>query len=58
MAVTWKDACELIAKYLNAKTGESVTAQQVFNYSPSGELAMIPFLYQEAVEYFKENQPN
>lgn len=48
--VTIKEMCEVIAqsKMLTNKKGEHPTAEQVFKYSPTGELFDIFFWYPEA----------
>ncbi|MEK4617688.1 hypothetical protein NYE71_16465 [Bacillus sp. FSL K6-0273] len=50
--VTFKEMCELIAKWFKETRGIEVTGKQVFNSSPSGELWHIFAWYAEAKEYF------
>jgi hypothetical protein len=47
---TFKDACETISKsgILRRPDGTTLTAEEVWNYSPTGELFMIPEWYDEA----------
>ena len=50
--VTGKEACELISKYLKEAKGMDVKPEDIWNYSPTGELAEVFLLYEEAKEYF------
>ncbi|HHI3604946.1 TPA: hypothetical protein QCU10_001465 [Bacillus anthracis] len=52
--VTFKEMCELIAKWFKETRGIEVTGKQVFNSSPSGELWHIFAWYAEAKNYFKK----
>ncbi|MEM5659999.1 hypothetical protein AAHB50_32345 [Bacillus toyonensis] len=52
--VTIQEACELIAKWLKETRGIDVTAKQIFNLSPSGELWHVFELYAEAKNYFEK----
>lgn len=47
---TYREACELIAesKLLVDQDGNHPSAEEIFRYSPSGELSDIPFWYEEA----------
>ncbi|ARQ95158.1 hypothetical protein FLAPJACK_247 [Bacillus phage Flapjack] len=51
--ITYKDACEYIAKYLKESQGIDMTGEQVFNASPTGELFHVFYLYKQAKEYYK-----
>jgi hypothetical protein len=63
--ITYKQACEHIAKagFLKfADTDQPATPEQIFNYSPTGELAEIYTWYQLACEklggtYSEQNKP-
>lgn len=47
---TFKEICEFIAEadILRNKAGEPPTAEEIFNYSPTGELFMISVWYEQA----------
>ncbi len=53
--ITCKQMCEEIsrAKILKFARGEHPTAKEVFEYSGTGELAMIPIWYEQAQEVNK-----
>ncbi|HDR6825828.1 TPA: hypothetical protein QCV86_003020 [Bacillus thuringiensis] len=50
--VTMKEMCELISKWLKEAYKIEVSPKQIFNYSPSGELAEVFFMYWQAKAYF------
>jgi len=49
--MTFKTMCEKIAesKILQKKDGTYPTGEEIWKYSPTGELFMIPVWYQEAL---------
>ena len=53
--MTFKAACETIerADILRMPDGSAPTAEQIFAYSPRGELAMISIWYAEACDVLK-----
>ena len=53
--VTGQEMCELISKYFKAR-GIDRTWEQIWNYSPTGELAMVYYWYEDAIEYFKNHE--
>lgn len=48
--MTMKEMCELIARadFLRKDDGTAPTAEEIFNYSPSGELFMVFAWYEKA----------
>lgn len=46
--VTMKQMCEVASKHLKKKYGIKLTPEQLWHYSPTGELDHIFFLYWEA----------
>jgi len=50
--VTWREMCETVACWLNETRGTSLTGPDVWDYSPTGELAMIPEWYETAKTYY------
>ena len=54
--VTFKEMCELIAKWFKETRGIEVTGKQVFNSSPSGELWHIFAWYAEAKSILTGNK--
>ncbi|HDR8494229.1 TPA: hypothetical protein QC448_005338 [Bacillus cereus] len=50
--VTMKEMCELISKWLKEAYKIEVSPKQIFNYSPSGELVEVFFMYWQAKAYF------
>lgn len=52
-AVTGKEMCELVARYFADRFGKQVTPEQVWNCSPSGELAAVCYLYREAKQWYE-----
>ena len=48
--VTMKQMCETIvsADFLRYQNGDSPTAEQIYNYSPTGELYMVFTWYEQA----------
>lgn len=56
---TFKEKCELISEYWKWR-GFHKTWEEIWNYSPTGELFMIFEWYEEAKdwkEWMKNNQP-
>tara|TARA_R110000868_G_C10896154_1_gene763963 strand:+ start:459 stop:668 length:210 start_codon:yes stop_codon:yes gene_type:complete len=56
--ITYENACEVIAEsgiLMNKSNGKNPTASEVFNYSSTGELYMIPEWYKEAKHAIKNN---
>jgi len=43
--MTYQEMCEYTASWLSEKTGKPVTADEVWNISPTGELAPVYDLY-------------
>lgn len=56
---TYKEMCETIEKadILRKKDGTKPTAQEIWNYSPTGELFMIHEWYEEAQAVLAEKRP-
>jgi hypothetical protein len=50
--MTYKYMCELISKYWAEAKGVNKTPEEIWNYSPTGELYMIHEWYEEAKEYY------
>jgi hypothetical protein len=52
---TMKEMCDVIveADFLRKEDGTKPTAEEIFNYSPSGELSQVFFLYYEALAILK-----
>jgi hypothetical protein len=55
--MTYKEMCETIAaaNILKFQDGTQPTAEQIFNYSPTGELFMIPEWYAIAKKKLEED---
>lgn len=51
---TYQEACELISKHWLEKYGKAATAEDIYNYSPSGELMDVHIWYVEALLHYKE----
>ena len=51
---TGMEACELIAKYWKEVKGITVEPENIWNYSPKGELSMVFLWYWEAQDYYED----
>jgi hypothetical protein len=51
-----KDICELAAKYLREVKKMKITGEQLFNSSPTGELAHIFYIYNDAAKHYGKQQ--
>ncbi|HFU7087193.1 TPA: hypothetical protein ACGN8S_002228 [Bacillus cereus] len=49
---TMKEMCELISKWMKETKGIIISPKEIYEYSPTGELSAVFFLYQEAKSYF------
>jgi hypothetical protein len=43
--ITWREMCETIAEFVKQTKGVEITAREIFEYSPNGELSAIPEWY-------------
>ena len=57
--VTFRDMCDTIerAEFLRTSDGRRPTSEEIFNYSPSGELSRIPMWYYCALDLLGEPNP-
>jgi hypothetical protein len=46
--MTYQQACEVIAHVWRQRDGKHVEPEDIFNYSPTGELAMVSCWFDEA----------
>jgi hypothetical protein len=52
---TGKEMCELISKYWKETKGIDKSWEEIWNYSPTGELFMVYEWFQEAREFYNKD---
>lgn len=50
---TGKEMCQIISRWMKEAKGIDRTPEQIWNYSPTGELSLVFCWYDEAMIYFE-----
>jgi hypothetical protein len=54
--VTGQQMCELISKYFKEKYNIDKSWEEIWYYSPTGELAKVYYWYEDALDWFREKE--
>jgi len=56
ISVTGQQMCELISKYFKEKFNIDKSFEEIWYYSPTGELAEVYYWYEDALEWFEDKE--